>query len=90
MPGLADDGVGAFVLEAPERGSFARHGGGIVRIDFHHPAEAQRFVRLVRQVEARILEVPAVEAVLAQREAPIGVVAARRRPCARNVRPPAK
>src|SRR5687768_1573945 len=40
VAGLAHDGIGTFVLEASERGALARHGARVVRVDFHHPAEA--------------------------------------------------
>ena len=57
---LIDDALCAFVAETAERGVLDRRRGRIARIDLDDPAEAVRFVRLLVDVEARIVAPPAV------------------------------
>ena len=49
---LRHDQLGAFVLEAAERGALLRHRIRVHRIDLDDPAEAVRLVRLLADVEA--------------------------------------
>ena len=59
---LRHDRLGAFVLDAAERGALLRHRIRIHRIDLDDPAEAVRLVRLLADVEAVVVARPFVGA----------------------------
>ena len=52
------------MLEAAKGGALFRGGGGIARIDFHHPAEAVRLLRVFGEIEALVEPVPAKTRIL--------------------------
>ncbi|MNF56884.1 hypothetical protein D3C84_383870 [compost metagenome] len=57
VAGLGQGGV--FMLETAQGGAFDRHRLRVERVDFHHPAVAVEFVGCARQVEARVMHMPA-------------------------------
>ena len=82
-----DDAGGALMLHAAERRALLRRRGGVERIDFHDPAEAVGFVRLLAHVEAIVPLAPCVPVAgdadsACSSSPPDG----RRRPCPRSSR----